>query len=112
MATNNDSTIDATINALDQGLSQAKSGASTTIQNWISTLNSSNDQAQKKIAGDLQQLASALGSGSIDTSKVKQLLTSLGQQTTAAAGRAEGTTSDKLMQLGTQLSGAAESISA
>ncbi|WP_420459014.1 hypothetical protein [Neolewinella sp.] len=110
MATNDPTNLDATIDALDQDLSEAKTGASTNIRNWIDNLSSSNDQAQKRIAEDLQQLESALGADTVNGNQVKQLLSSLGQQTTAAAGRAEGLTSNKLMQLGRKLSDAAESI--
>ncbi|CAH1002515.1 hypothetical protein LEM8419_03394 [Neolewinella maritima] len=110
MATNNNTELDTTIAALDQGLNEAKTDASATIHNWIGTLNGSNDQAQKKIAGDLQLLESALGADTVNTNEVKQLLASLGQQTTAAAGRAEGLTSNKLAQLGRKLTDAAASM--
>ena len=109
-ADNNNAQLDATIDALGQGLSEAKSGASTNIHNWIGTLNSSSDQALKKLAGDLQQLESMLGQGNPDGSKIGQLLSTIGQQTTAAAGRAEGTTSEKIRELGRQLSDAANSM--
>lgn len=111
MATqNNNPQIDTTIDALSQGLSQAKTGASTTIHNWIDTLNRTDDATLRRIAGDLQQLESLLGSGQPDGMKLRQLLDSLGQQTTAASNKATGETANKLRELGRQLSDSADQM--
>ena len=100
--------IDATINALQGGLSNAAGAAGSNISGWIQTLKG--NQQLSGISSELQKLQDALSGGASDTSAISQSLSKLGEQTTAAASSASADSKDKLMQLGKTLSSAASQL--
>jgi len=111
MATqNNNAQIDTSIDALSQGLGEAQADAATHIHNWIDTLNRTSDESLRRIASDLQRLESMLDTGQPDSMQMRELLDSLGQQTTAASNKADGETATKLRELGRQLSDSANQM--
>ena len=106
----NTAQLDATIDALDGGLKSAKNGASSNLQTWIETLNSSNDPQLKTLGNELSNLQATLAVSDIDSNQLRQQLDSIGQHTQSAASKAEGKTAEKIRQLGKQLIDAANSI--
>ncbi|CAH1002516.1 hypothetical protein LEM8419_03395 [Neolewinella maritima] len=102
--------LDATIDSLDQGLQQAKSGASSNISSWVDTLNGTNDPALQTLASELRDLEKMLSSSNPDGKKLREALDSIGQHTTAMASKASGSEADKIRQLGKQLTDAANTI--
>ena len=100
--------LDATINALQGGLSSAAGAAGSNISGWIQTLKG--NQQLSGISSELQKLQDALSGGASDTSAISQSLSKLGEQTTAAASSASADSKDKLMQLGKTLSSAASQL--
>ena len=102
--------LDATIDALSNGLQDAKNGASGNLQTWIETLNASNDPQLKTLGSELSNLQATLAVSDVDSTQLRQQLDSVGQHTVAAASKADGKTADKITQLGQQLIDAANSI--
>lgn len=98
--------LDATLQALQGGLSSAAGAAGSNIQGWITTL-----QGNPQLAGissELKKLNDAIGSG--DSSSISSSLQTLGEHTTKAASAATPDSKDKLMQLGQALSSAASQL--
>ena len=100
------SQLDATINALKGGLSNAAGAAGPNIQGWISTLQG--NQQLSGITSELKKLETAISSG--DSSTISSSLSTLGEHTTKAASSATADSKDKLMQLGQALSSAASQL--
>lgn len=107
-ATSNASTnIDATIESIDQHVEKkSPSGVSTAINGWIKTLSANDDL--KEIASDLEKLKEALSEK--DGKKIVELMTSLGEQTTASADGAKGNDAKGVKKLGKALTSAAKTI--
>lgn len=107
-ATSNAGTnIDATIESIDQHVEKkSPSGVSTAINGWIKTLSANDDL--KEIASDLEKLKEALSEK--DGKKIVELMTSLGEQTTASADGAEGNDAKGVKKLGKALTSAAKTI--
>ncbi|GAB3637073.1 hypothetical protein GCM10027422_26630 [Hymenobacter arcticus] len=100
------SQLDATLQALQGGLTSAAGAAGPNIQGWITTL-----QGNPQLAGissELKKLNDAIGSG--DSSAIGSSLQTLGEHTTKAASSATADSKDKLMQLGQALSSAASQL--
>ncbi|NJC26382.1 hypothetical protein [Neolewinella antarctica] len=102
--------LNSTIESLNRGLEKAKPGATRSLTSWVKALKDSKDEKLTKLADELQQLHDHLGKDSIDTAQVKKLMTSIGKHTTAAAKTAEGTTAEKISELGKALTDAAGSL--
>lgn len=100
------SQLDATISALQGGLSNAAGAAGANIQGWITTLQG-NPQLSG-ISSELQKLSDAISSG--ESSTIASSLSTLGEHTTKAASSATPDSKDKLMQLGQALSSAASQL--
>ena len=100
------SQLDATLNALQGGLSSAAGAASGNIQGWITTLQG-NPQLSG-ISSELKKLNDAIASG--DGSTISSSLKTLGEHTTKAASSATADSKDKLMQLGQTLTSAASQV--
>ena len=100
------SQLDATLNALQGGLSSAAGAAGPNIQGWIQTLKGNSQLSG--ISSELEKLNTAISSG--DSSTIASTLSSLGQHTTKAAASATADSKDKLMQLGQALSSAASQL--
>jgi hypothetical protein len=100
------SQLDATLNALQGGLSSAAGAASGNIQGWITTLQG-NPQLSG-ISSELKKLDDAIASG--DSSSISSSLKTLGEHTTKAASSATPDAQDKLMKLGQTLSSAATQL--
>ena len=100
------SQLDATINALQGGLSSAAGAAGPNIKGWIQTLQG--NQQLSGISSELEKLNSAISSG--DSSTISSTLKTLGEHTTKAASSATADSKDKLMQLGQALSSAASQL--
>jgi hypothetical protein len=97
-ASNSKTNIDSTIDSIEQ-LVEKKSvtGAPSAIDGWIKTLNGNDDLAD--ISSDLKDLKEAI-----------ELMTSLGEQTTAAASSAKGDDATGVKKLGSALTSAAKTI--
>lgn len=108
-ATSNATTsIDSTIESIEDHLEKKSlSGVSTGIDGWIKTL--SGNDALKDITSDLKDLKEAVSAK--DGKKIVELLSSLGEQTTAAASSAKGDDAKGVRKLGGALTSAANSIS-
>ncbi len=105
----NDSTsnIDSTIESIEQHLEKkSPSGVTTAINNWIKALDGNKDL--KGIASGLEDLKTALSEK--DGKKIVELMTSLGEQTTASAEGAEGNDAKGVKKLGKALTSAAKTI--
>ena len=108
--TKHDSTsnIDSTIETIEQHLEKkSPSGVTTVINNWIKALGGNKDL--KDIASDLEDLKEALSAK--DGKKIVELMTSLGEKTTASAENAEGNDAKGVKKLGNFLTSAAKTIS-
>lgn len=106
MASNSD--LDATISALQGGLtSVSPSAAASVVENWISTLKSA---GLTEIAATLTRLHTELTSGHLTGAKIGPILTELGTQTEHAAAGAEAGAAGKLTQLASLLTKAGGSI--
>lgn len=106
----NDSTsnIDSTIESIEQHIEKkSPSGVTTAINNWVKTLNGNKDF--KDITSDLEDLKEALSEK--DGKKIVELMTSLGEKTTASAENAEGNDAKGVKKLGKALTSAAKTIS-
>ena len=102
------SNIDSTIESIDQLIEKKSvSGVSTAISGWIKTLGGNDDL--KGIASDLEDLKEAISQK--DGKKIVELMTSLGEQTTAAADSAKGDDAKGVKKLGKALTSAAKTIS-
>lgn len=100
-------TVEGTLDLLGGGLTDADpSAALANIQSWQSQLDGSEDETLQTISDQLGELYTALSSGSVDPQAASELLSSLGENTIAAAANAEGDTATQLTDLGTLLSNA------
>lgn len=101
------SNIDSTIDSIEQ-LVEKKSvtGAPSAIDGWIKTLHGNEDLAD--ISSDLEDLKEAISK--MDGKKIVELMTSLGEQTTAAASSAKGDDASGVKKLGSALTSAAKTI--
>lgn len=106
-ASNSKTSIDSTIDSIEQ-LVEKKSvtGAPSAIDGWIETLNGNEDLAD--ISSDLKDLKEAISN--MDGKKIVELMTSLGEQTTAAASSANGDDASGVKKLGSALTSAAKTI--
>ena len=107
--TSSDSTsnIDSTIESIEQHVEKkSPSGVTTAINTWIKALDGNKDL--KDIASDLEDLKEALSAK--DGKKIVELMTSLGEKTTASAEGAEGNDAKGVKKLGKALSSAAKTI--
>ena len=105
----NDSTsnIDSTIESIEQHIEKkSPSGVTTAINTWIKALDGNKDL--KDIASDLEDLKEALSEK--DGKKIVELMTSLGEKTTASAENAEGNDAKGVKKLGKALTSAAKTI--
>ena len=108
--TTSDSTsnIESTIESIEQHIEKkSPSGVTTVINNWIKALDGNKDL--KDIASDLEDLKEALSAK--DGKKIVELMTSLGEKTTASAENAEGNDAKGVKKLGKALTSAAKAIS-
>ena len=92
--------LTSTVDSLSQGLTHAKAGAKRSLSSWVEALNASSETSLHTLAKELTHLEELLGQASIDSAKVQKALTSIGQHTTKAAGKAEGATADKIKKIG------------
>ena len=106
MSTSSTSQLDATLNALQGGLSSAAGAASGNIQGWITTLQG-NPQLSG-ISAELKKLDDAIASG--NSSSISSSLKTLGEHTTKAASSATPDAQAKLVQLGQTLTSAASQL--
>lgn len=97
------SQLDATIHALQGGLTSAAGAAGANIQGWMKTLEGNHQLAG--ISSELKKLHDAIGSG--DSSTIMHSLKTLGEETTKAASSATADSKEKLTQLGHALTSAA-----
>lgn len=102
------SQLDATIAALQGGLTNAVGAAGPNIASWIKTLQGNTQLSG--ISAELQKLHDALTGGSPDPGTLAQSLSTLGEHTTKAASAATPDAQDKLRQLGQALSSAASQL--
>lgn len=105
----NDSTsnIESTIESIEQHIEKkSPSGVTTAINTWIKALDGNKDL--KDIASNLEDLKEALSEK--DGKKIVELMTSLGEQTTASAENAEGNDAKGVKKLGKALTSAAKTI--
>jgi hypothetical protein len=99
--------IDETIEGIENDLEKKSLlGVSDSIDNWINTLNG--NDGLKEIASNLKDLKEAVSAK--DGKKIVELLTSLGEQTTEAAGIAKGDDAHGVTMLGKALTSAAHTI--
>ena len=101
------SNIDSTIESIEQHIEKkSPSGVTTAINTWIKALDGNKDL--KDIASDLEDLKEALSEK--DGKKIVELMTSLGEKTTASAENAEGNDAKGVKKLGKALTSAAKTI--
>lgn len=101
------SNIESTIESIEQHIEKkSPSGVTTSINNWIKALGGNKDL--KDIASDLEDLKEALSEK--DGKKIVELMTSLGEKTTASAENAEGNDAKGVKKLGKALTSAAKTI--
>lgn len=101
------SNIESTIESIEQHIEKkSPSGVTTSINNWIKALSGNKDL--KDIASDLEDLKEALSEK--DGKKIVELMTSLGEKTTASAENAEGNDAKGVKKLGKALTSAAKTI--
>ena len=101
------SNIDSTIESIEQHIEKkSPSGVTTAINTWIKALDGNKDL--KDIASDLEDLKEALSAK--DGKKIVELMTSLGEKTTASAESAEGNDAKGVKKLGKALTSAAKTI--
>ncbi|MBC8083290.1 MAG: hypothetical protein H7Z21_08765 [Hymenobacter sp.] len=99
--------LTSTIDSLSSGLTDAKPGATRSINSWIDTLSGAGDTKLSGIADELEKLKTLLSSDNLDAAHLQKSLQTLGQHTTKAAAAADGATADKIQQLGKLLTDAA-----
>ena len=102
------SQLDATLSALQGGLTNAAGAAGPNIAGWIKTLQGNSQFSG--ISSELQTLHDALSSGATDTSALAKSLTTLGEHTSKAASAATPDAQAKLQQLGQALSAAGSQL--
>ncbi|MCY7291322.1 MAG: hypothetical protein LH615_03985 [Ferruginibacter sp.] len=101
------SEIDSTIEKIESHVEKGTpTGVKTVIGTWVKKLSEHEDLSA--IGADLEKLQDALEAK--DGKKIISLLTSLGEDTTAAAEKAEGKESTKIKALGKALSAAAKAL--
>ena len=101
------SNIDSTIESIEQHIEKkSPSGVTTAINTWIKALDGNKNL--KDIASDLEDLKEALSAK--DGKKIVELMTSLGEKTTASAESAEGNDAKGVKKLGKALTSAAKTI--
>ncbi len=99
--------FDSTVELLEKDVdNETTKGAQTSITSWMKAVGEHKEL--KGIAGDLQSLKEAITSGEGKT--IVELMTKLGKETTAAAGKAEGAEGDKIKKLGSALTSGAKAI--
>ncbi len=97
-----DETLDATISALQGGLTSIDSNtAVSVISNWSKTLSGA---GLTDISSDLDALKGELTSGSLSGARIGPILSRLGSKTTSAAASAPANYQSKLEKLGKVLS--------
>lgn len=97
--------LDSTISALQGGLTALPAEAAVSnIESWQQQLQGT------EAAKTLEQLKTALTSGSASGQSIGQLLTQLGTQTSSSASDASGDAATKLKQLGEMLTQAGSSL--
>ena len=102
-----EATVESTLSLLEGGLTDVDPGAAlANIQSWQTQLEGSDDETLQIIAGQLDELQTALSADSIDTDSVSTLLVDMGENTVAAAGD-----DAQITALGTLLSNAGASLS-
>ena len=102
------SKIESTIESIEQHIEKkSPTGVSTAINGWIKALDGNKDL--KGIASGLEDLKEALTQK--DGKKIVELMTSLGEQTTASADNAKGDDAKGVKKLGKALTSAAKTIS-
>lgn len=102
-ATEIDSTIEKIESHVEKG---TPAGVKTVINGWVKKL--SEHKELSGIAKDLEKLQDALEAK--DSKNIVALLTSLGEDTTAAAEKAEGKEGTKFKALGKALSAGAKAL--
>lgn len=108
VTSNSTSNIDSTIESIEQHIEKkSPSGVTTAINNWIKAIDGNKDL--KDIASDLEDLKEALSEK--DGKKIVELMTSLGEKTTASAEDAKGDDAKGVKKLGKALTSAAKTIS-
>lgn len=92
--------LEKTIEAVEHSIeNESGTGSTTHINSWIKTLNE--HKGYKTIVHDLEKLKEAIGGK--DGKKVYTLLEKLGEETVAAAEKAEGTEAATVKKLGKAL---------
>jgi hypothetical protein len=104
---NYEAQIDTTVSTIE-GHVEKKSiaGLSGTINKWIDTLE--DHKGFKTIAGNLSKLKDAIESK--DADKIVSLLATLGEETSKAAEKANGTEATKIKHLGKALTTASKAV--
>ncbi|MBD2103279.1 hypothetical protein [Leptolyngbya sp. FACHB-261] len=112
MTTSSTANIDATISALQGGLTSVPpSTAVTVIENFEQQLQGLDDPGATRIASSLTELKQLLTGGNASGPAIGQVLSQLGTQTSSAASKADSGLASKLTQLGELLSQAGSSLS-
>ena len=102
--------FEATIKHLKEGVKGFTIAAAVkNIEGWETTLEKSEVAGAKTIHGNLERLKKLLQADAIDTSKVKDLMVKLGEETVRIAGKADDKHADKIKALGEAIGHAAES---
>ena len=97
----NTSTVRGTLDLFAEGLSNVTvGGVVQNIEGWQARLRAAEDAQLALIAAELEELKAELQSGSVDRAAVSTLLSSLGEQTVAAADAASPGLQDRLTVLG------------
>jgi len=105
---NHGTQIDSTVKTIEEHVEKkSATGVTGVINKWIDTLEDHKDL--KTIASNLDKLKEAIESK--DFKKVATLLETLGEQTTKAAGEADGTEATKIKHLGKVLTTTSKAIS-
>ena len=102
--------FEATIKHLKEGVKVFTIAAAVkNIEGWEATLEKSDVTGAKTIHGNLERLKKLLQADEIDTTKVKDLMVKLGEETVRIAGKADDKHADKIKSLGEAITHAAES---
>lgn len=111
-ATDPTALLQTTIEAAEGGLTSLPAAtALDVIGQWQTTLRGANQPALTEIANDLQALEQQLQASPINGNEIGQILTRMGQRTTAVAPQAEGATVERLQRLGELLTQAGNQLS-
>lgn len=104
--------LQGTISAAEGGLTRLPAAAAVqNIEAWQARLRGSNNPTLRQVHDDLGRLRTELQRSSLDRQAIGRLLTSLGQNTTAAAASADATSRPQLTRLGSLLSTAGSQLS-